>query len=304
MKIYFLSSIPCALTVNGAFFGTTDRFERFAEVSLKDNLFLTFTPENALPLSFFLTENIRFSPPEGVDVYLLPSAIALYARDFPPRDATLNVISQKRFDDALVTVFSQGRIQCTVQTQDNFFTAPLPPSFAHCELSRSKDFYLLRSPAQLAVFHKNGNRLLLETVLDYELNGDELTATLPLSDSRNRLALCKWHLSDTAATLETFTLRQTHDSAGERNEARIADELTAFAFFESVLLGAPYTPFLSDSLVENADQIKDFLGNFQAVTLTSLPNVCGLVYQKGERLFEVKYFTLQIENGKIVDVQG
>ena len=55
---------------------------------------------------------------------------------------------------------------------------------------------------------------------------------------------------------------------------------------------------------ENADQIKDFLGNFQAVTLTSLPNVCGLVYQKGERLFEVKYFTLQIENGKIVDVQG
>jgi hypothetical protein len=61
MKIYFLSSKPCILTVNGAFFGTVNGFERFAEVSLKDNLFLCFTPENALPVNFFLTENIRFA---------------------------------------------------------------------------------------------------------------------------------------------------------------------------------------------------------------------------------------------------
>ena len=74
MKIYFLSSRPCALTLNDAYFGITDGFERFAEISLKDKLFVRFSPENAQPVSFFLTENIRFDPPTGCDIYLLKDA--------------------------------------------------------------------------------------------------------------------------------------------------------------------------------------------------------------------------------------
>ena len=38
MKIYFLSSQPCALIIGGAYFGRTGDFERFAEISLQDNL--------------------------------------------------------------------------------------------------------------------------------------------------------------------------------------------------------------------------------------------------------------------------
>ena len=93
MKIYFLSSRPCALTLNDAYFGLTDRFERFAELSLKDGIFVRFTPENAQPIGFFLNENIRFSPPVGCEVYLLTNAIAIYARDFPPTDFSLKLLN-------------------------------------------------------------------------------------------------------------------------------------------------------------------------------------------------------------------
>jgi hypothetical protein len=60
MKIYFLASQPCALKIGGTFFGMVNDFERFAEFSLKDNLFVEFIPENALPICFFLNESIRF----------------------------------------------------------------------------------------------------------------------------------------------------------------------------------------------------------------------------------------------------
>ena len=64
MKIYFLSSRPCALMLGGVFFGMINRFERFAEIEPKDNVFAEFIPEGALPVGFFVTEKLRFSPPE------------------------------------------------------------------------------------------------------------------------------------------------------------------------------------------------------------------------------------------------
>ena len=76
MKIRFLSSVPCALTIGGEYFGITDDFERFAEISLKDNLFACFSPQNALPLGVFLNDRLFFSPPEGVEAYLLRDGAA------------------------------------------------------------------------------------------------------------------------------------------------------------------------------------------------------------------------------------
>ena len=144
MKIYFLSSRPCALHVGGAYFGITDRFERFADICLADRLPILFTPENALPISFFLTENIRFQAPDGVEVYLLHNAIALYARDFPPRDFVLRPCSQARHGDLLVSVFIQGNVQVSFQATNLFTVSPLPADFETCEISFAEGFVFLK----------------------------------------------------------------------------------------------------------------------------------------------------------------
>ena len=134
MKIYFLSALPCALSVNEVYFGTTDLFERSASLSLKDNLFIRFQPETASPVCFFLNENIRFTPPDGCEVYLLKDGIAIYAYDFPSRDASLTPITQARRENTLVTVYKQSRVQVSIQTLENFFISYLPPSFSQCEV--------------------------------------------------------------------------------------------------------------------------------------------------------------------------
>lgn len=295
MKIYFLSSTPCALSFNDAYFGITDRFERFADVCLQDNIFVRFTPENALPIGFFLTENIRFSPPNGCEVYLLPDAIAIYARDFPPNDFSLKIIAQQRFSDMLVTVYQQGALQLSIDSPKGFFSATLPPCFHTCELSMYADLLFLKSQNHLGVYALNANCLLLEEVLDFEIENTTLNATLPLSDSQKRTAKCVWSLSSESCIRTQFTIIQEQPFS-------TPDDLLPYAFFESVLIGANFKAFLSDELALNADKLRAFLGNFEAVTPTQNPNVCGLIKKTAERLYEVVYYTVNIENQKITDV--
>lgn len=295
MKIYFLSSTPCALSFNNVYFGVTDTFERFAELSLTDRVYVRFNPEHALPVGFFLTEEIRFQPPHGCSVYLLPDAIAVYAHDFPPDDFTIRVIAQERFPNALVTVYRQGVYQLSVESSKGFFTATLPPCFSECSISEHAGLLFLRSQKHIAVYALNAQCLLFEEILECTVSENTLNATLPLSDSRKRVADCIWSLANGECVQTRFSLRE------DRTDG--IDELLPYAFFESVLIGANFKVLLADELQSDADKIRAFLGDYESVTLTDDPNVCGLVKRKAERLYEVEYYTAKCENGKITDIQ-
>ena len=302
MKIYFLSSTPCMLTLNGTFFGTTDKFERFADICLTDRIFVKFTPEGGLPIGFFATETLLSTPPLGCEVYLLRDGIAIYARDFPPADFTLRPIAQQRFDNTLVSVFQQGYTQISIQSPAGFFTDTLPPVFADCKLSSHAGFYFIEGKNHLAVYTATGECVLLEEVLSFDVMDEELHACLPLSDCLGRTADCVWSLQGNTCVRTHFTLRQNHTQAGETDKEKIAEELLPYAFFQSVLLGVNYANFLSDELTDKANEVVDFLGNFHSVCITDNPFTCGLIQKKAPRLFEVVYFTVTIENGKITDI--
>ena len=294
MRIYFLSSKPCVLKVNGVFFGSVDNFERFADITLSDNLFIEFIPENGLALSFFLTENIRFQPPLGCEVYLLRESIALYARDFPARDLALRTITQIAEGDCLATVFYQGEVHLSIQTEKNFFTSTLPPSFQDCTLFFACDLLFVKSPEQLAVYTKTGRRVFLEKVLSHSIESNRLSVRLPLAESLGRVADCVYELSADGCARTTFTLSQA------RTET--VDELLPLAFLESVLIGANYEEFLCNELIPDKEKIGAFLGDFVAVCPTGEKNCFALIRQKQERLFEASYCTLVVEKGKISDI--
>ena len=309
MKVYFLSSKPCILTLNGAYFGLTDTFERYAEISPKDNLFAEFTPESGQPVRFFLNENIRLNPPDRCEIYLLKDALAVYAKDFPSTDATLRVIAQEREGDMLVTVFSQGGVQVSIESGKGFFLSTLPPSFEVCALEFYQNFVLISSPTQIALYNSQGERLLLEYATAFSLSNGSLHATLPLSDSLNRTAECAWALENNTAKQTAFTIvQQTRVSlpASEQDEDNgniVRDEILPYAFFESALLGLDCSGYFSDELKEKAGSLKEFLGDYESVVLTKTPSVCGLVRKKADRLFEVDEYLVELQNGKIHDIK-
>lgn len=304
MKTYFLSSKPCALTVNDAFFGVTDLFERFAELRLADNLFLRFSPQDALPVGFFFNENIRFQAPQGVEVYFVKDGVALYVKDFPPSDYTLRPVAQNTDGGTVVTVFIQGNPQVSIQTPTDFFNDTLPPSFTKCDVTFVDGLIFLASPTQLAVYTRQGKRALLESVREYQIQDGMLTATLPLNDALGREARCTYALSDAGLERTAFSISQRLSKDGTQNAAAIQEELLAFAFFETVLIGGDFAAFLDEELQQKADSLRAFLGNFTAVIPTSEPNVCGLVKPVGERIFDTAYYTLTIKDGKICDITG
>ena len=304
MKVYFLSSLPCALTLNGAYFGITDKFERFVELSLNDRIFAQFSPENSLPLGCFLTQELRFTPPDGFEVYLLPDGLALYARDFPPRDFTLKTYAQAREGNTLVTLFQQGELQLAIERDESLSVTPLPREFTSAKISFINSLIALTTPQKLALYTSDGACVFCENVLDYTVENDELNATMPLCDSLGRTANCRYLLTESGCQRLSFSLRQTRTQAGETATEKITEELLPFAFFESVLFGADYTPLLADGLLEKADSLTEFLGDFVAVVPTRNPKTCGLVKRKKERLYEVFHYTVEITDGKISDIRG
>jgi hypothetical protein len=302
MKLYFLSSTPCALLINGAYFGITDLFERTADIDLRDNLYAEFLPENAQPIRFFITERLRETPPNGCEVYLLEDGIAIYARDFQPTDLTLRVIWQEKMEDCLITLFSQGRLYLSVQTEQNFFNAYLPPSFASARLEMHSGLIFLSAPDALAVFTKEGKRLLQEKLLSCSVEEGVLSARLPLCDRLGRFADCRWELSPTECRQTAFVIRQAKPADETDSEEKIDGGLLAYAFFESVLIGANFEDMLCDELLADKDKICAFLGNFESVILTENPLRCGLVRKKAEGLFSVDYFQISAKEGKIIEI--
>ena len=293
-----MSSMPCALSLNGMYYGITDRFERYVEVCLSDKVYAEFSPAGCLPVGFFITEEITNSPPLGCEVYLLRDGVAIYACDFSTADSTLRPVAQARDGNTLATLFWQGKLQLTIESSKSFFNATLPPLFDPCELIFCEGLLLLKGENTLGVYDLTGNRLLLERFKECTLSQNILNATLPLSDRLQRFAKCEWELIDGTCKQRAFSIIER----GEREQP--SDDLLAYAFFESALFGGNFCEFLSDGLRDDAQHIRAFLGDFIAVTLTETPTVCGLVREKKERLFAVDYYEVEIENGKITDVKG
>lgn len=294
MKIYFLSDRTCALRLGGLYFGSVDSFERFAQIDLSDNIFAEFIPENALPISFFITDEILHTPPRGCDVYLLRDALVLYAHDFPTSDLSLRPIAQISEQNCKATLFCQGGVQLSLQTPENFFIAYLPPSFCQAELFFTADLVFVKAENMLAIFNRSGEKLFMERVLDFSVDGNVLSARLPLAESLGRIADCTYALSEKECKRVSCVLSPPKD---ERKE-----DLFAFSFFESVLIGADLNEFLSDGLQPKADDLRAFLGDFTAILPTDEKDCCVLFYKKQEGLFEGKYFRLSLENGKITDI--
>ena len=292
MKVCFLSSRPCQLTLNGVYFGITDRFERSAEVCLSDGIFLCFTPENAMPISFRLTEDIRFTPPTGCEVYLLRDQIVIYAKDFPPSDFSLRIHAQKRFDNCLVTLFTQGKTQLTIESPNGFFNAYLPPISDDCELRQVNGCILVADKERLCLFSEDARLLLNEQILSFSIENDTLSARLPLNDSGCRYADCTWEIINGDCHQNSFSISDLHSAFPH-------EDLLVYAFFESVLLGLDYTQFLGDALLEKATDLPAFLGEFLSVIPQEDENACGLVYQKAERLYQIKIFPHMCFNGII-----
>lgn len=296
MKIYFLSSIPCVLTINGVFYGKTDTFARYADLSLTDNAYAQFSPDGGLPLGFFITETLPFEPPRGCNVYRLKDGLGIYAVHFPPSDYAVRVIAQEKQGNCLATVFTQGAPQLCIDSPQGLFNAYLPPSFAESTVRFHKNLILLQSPSKVAVFNREGKLLLCKRAIRVTLEGDNLVLTIPLPYGITAREV--WQCFGDGCT------RQEFSPSSPFFEEHPTQESIAYEFFLRALYGGDFAALLREDVQKDAEQIRAFLGDYMDVFLTDTPSVCGVLRKTKDNLYTADYYAVSIENGKITDIQA
>ncbi len=290
MQVIFLAEKQCILTVNGAYFGTVDGFERKAELDPKDGLFCEFLPAEYLPVRFRLDEDFLLSPPPQVSLYFYREGVAVYCHNFVRSDPSLTVLWQEKVGGSRLTLCMQGKLQLNLENETGFHIVALPEEFEQCRPYALDGEILLEGETCFAVLSREGELVLCTEGKVLGRENGTLRAEIPFFDSMGHTAV----IERRDKKLLSCSVR----SAFEPTERTFA-----LALFESVLIGADVTPFLADDLVPKAGSLKKFLGKFTSVVMTDDPALTGLVYERKPRIFDVRYFRVTLEDGKIANIK-
>lgn len=289
MHVYFLSEKLAALTVNGLYLGTVDGFERTAELDPSDGCFIECKPLSGfLPVKFCFDEALLIAPPPQVAVYHTKSGVAVCCKNFLREDAAMRVIKQQTVAGARITLYVQGRVQLSMQNETGFHLVDLPDELENAAIFEAGDELLLEGGGGFCILTRTGE-IAVRSEGKVVARGSVVRAEVPLRDSLGHTALCEWE----RGKLLSFTLRA-------RQEPTAATY--ALALFEATLIGADPAPYLTDALAEKADALKEFLGGFVSVVPTDRDGEVGLVYKRKENVFDVRYFRVTVEGGKIANI--
>lgn len=285
MRIFFLSERAGGFSVNGAYLGLVDGFERSAEIDPKDGVFCTLSVPGCIPLSFCLDEAFLLDPPPQVTLYRTRRGIAVYMHSFAETDTSLSVLWQERVNGVQLTLVKQGGLQLHFQSMSDFRVISLPPRLQTCKPFPCGENILLEGETAFLLLSQSGD-VLVDSEGRVTSKEDGLRAEVPFRDSAGHTAAMEWR----GGKLVSCSIR----SRREPTEATLA-----LCFFESVLIGADASPFLCDALLPKAGMLREFLGDFCSVVLTEETDLIGLVYRHKPRIFDLRYFRVSLDGGKI-----
>ena len=314
MRIHFGSSVPCVLRLGGVSAGFCGETEKFADI-MQERLLAEFLPADGdlYPLSFVLEESFFARPPRCCKVYRYDCGADVFAVRFSPREGGMRVLAQEHAGDTLVTVFAAGgQVQATLDGKGGNALAALPQA----EEYGAEELAVGGQPfTAIRCRQKNGTRLLLfaggtcafdEEVSAFE-GGEQLTVRRSLADIAGHTVVRRLR-AEGNALIETDRTVQAREGFDPN---ALPESLLPFALFEEIAAGGDPAPYLAPALRERAPLLKDYLGDFCAVTVPreifylthGQINAAGLVYKKAENLFDIKFFTADLADGKATNVR-
>ena len=299
-----MSGCTAGLKLNGAYMGIIDGFEKFIDADISQKILAEVVPDgDAAPVSFFIDNNFFKDPPDFADVYLTDGDAVIYLSRYEPRVKTLQVLSQARVGAMQATLFLNGGVYLNCEgAVCNLY--PLSRGFEKAKLTPAQigghSVLLVEGEGCLAVFSDGGKQIFYNPAESWQC-GDKLTVTVNFPTCAACKATCTFAYDGEKMVLEgSYT----------REYAPINEEIMHFAFFESVLTRGDFSKYMADGIKETAAALPSFLGEFVDVAVPYQKfferhgniKAAGLVYPVKKNLFEIKYFAVDVENGKIANV--
>ena len=300
-----MSERCAALKLDGAYIGLIDGFERFIDTDDGAKILAEVVPQgDALPLSFFIDGDFFKNPPEFADVYLIGGDAVIYVSRYEPRAKKLEVVAQTRFCGGLYTLFLNGggiylnceNASCNLYELSRGFESAC---FKESSVG-GRPVLLVEGKGCLAIISESGERVFYNPAESWQC-GDTLSVTVNFNTCAGCKAVCSFAYDGHKFTLEKSVTREC-----------VPPDISVlhFAFFESVLTRGDFANYLCDELKANAEALPSYLGEFVDVTIPYRKFyerhgeifAAGLVYPVAPNLFSVKYYAVDIKDGKITNV--
>lgn len=269
--------------------GTVDAFERACEINPKDGIFCELKATGCVPVCFTFDEDFLFSPPPQVKLYFTQGEVAVYICDFLRADQSLKPLASARIYDTHLRLYMQGRLFLELARGSDLKLIPLCDYLEEGKLFAIGNDFLVEAEKGFALVSNDGRIIVQSQGKVLEKEGS-LKAEIPFHDSMGHTAMCVWE----GETMTACNI-QTHLPPTEAT--------FALALFESVLIGADASSFLSDELAPRAGALKAFLGDYCSVVLSNEPRRVGLVYERKERVYDVRYFIVSVQDNKITNIE-
>lgn len=309
MYCYFSSEHPLAVKINGAFFGRIDGDAKGIRID-EESVFIEVCPLTfGETFGFVLDKNFLFNPPKHISVADLKGGFFIRI-SLPENFNGFNLVAQEKYPDAIVTVFSENGLKTSIETPQSFFSDNFLFTTDTAEISRinisDKDviaiFFNKKSAVYLYELTDKIKKLGVILADSFFFNNGFLYTALTKKDIAKHKIESAYIISDG----KIYEKERKISPSSEFDKTAISERLIPFAFFEELSLGGDYGFYLSDGVNKNADKLKSYFGDFLSV-MPPPPfrnvNEIGLIYKTGENKYTVDYATVEIENGKIVNLK-
>ena len=313
MRIHFSAEKPCMLRLGGALLGAVGEAEKFADIG-QESILAEFLPDDGdlLPLAFRIGEGFFAAPPACADVYRYDCGADVFVR-FAPRDTSMRVLVQKRFGDALMTVFSEGKPQLSLEANGGFglFDLPAADDYAPGEqMIGGERFYSVlctRGEKQtLCLYNGEPREVFRDAVTGFSC-GEKLRVAFAFADIAGHTAERVFRAENGTLAEESYTVHAREGFCPET----LHEKLIPFAFFQEILAGGDPAPYLTPALAGRKALLKEYLGDFCGVYLPKeifylahgQINAAGLVYRRAENAYDVRFFEAETDGGKIGNIR-
>ena len=310
MRYYFTSRQPCALRVGGAPVGYLHGNTLTAQID--GEMLCEFLPAdgNLFPVSFVLGDAFANAPPACCDVWRCGCYTEIIANSFAPRQTAFEALAQGSAADMQATVFCCGGLSVCVQDKDGFETYPLPTARDYAvgqENIGAQTFLRVYSAQQrrLLLFAK-GRKCAFDGNADSFSCGDCLQTVQTLYDIAGHTVTAKYRADGDSLSEFERTVTAREDFSPDR----LDEKVLPFAFFQEIAAGGDCPPYLSDAMRARAALLQTYLGNFCAAVLPKdqfyrihgMVNAVGLVSRREKNLYDVRFFTADISQKKIINL--
>lgn len=308
MYFYFYSESDAALKINGSFKGNLSE-PLGTEIDFSDDPpYIEFCPLNRAepPFAFLPDKKFLDDPPYGVSVTDLRGGYFV-AFDEVPRLGAYGVIEQKKFSDAVITVFCDNGIKLSIETPADFYTESLPFRATSAEISREFlngiDAIVVFFPTErfICVYAAGKIKKLFSREADSFDCKNGFFTTERKKDVAKHTIKIKWDCSDGFKEIS----REVSHAASFRRDA-VYPGILPYVFAEEFAAGGDYEFYLAENIKKNADKLSGFFGNF--IGVCTPPRFrdyreVGLIKKLRERRYIVDYYLFETESDKIVNVK-